>query len=347
MNAEDALPAVLAHYGMPLIDPVRLTGGLINSTWRLSGPEGPAFVLQRLHPSFPGEVNLNFACVTDYLAAHGLLVPRLIATRNGAWWVVQDGGIWRLMTFVDGISHATLPDIAHARTAGAMLGGFHAALREFAGPLPHLRPAVHEPARHRAFLLETLARHADHPLHAPVAGLAATILEVLAQEAPLPPTPARYLHGDPKLSNLLFGRDGSPRCLVDLDTLTCAALPFELGDALRSWCNRQAEDAASAEFDFDVFTAALGGYAEAAEGLLLQEEKAAVVSATVTIQLELAMRFAADALNESYFGWDPMRFASRGEHNLLRARNQLACAKLLNARRAEAEQTVARIFTHP
>jgi len=347
MSAEDALPAVLAHYGIPLLNPVRLTGGLINSTWRLSGPEGPAFVLQRLHPSFPGEVNLNFACVTDYLAARGHLVPRLIATRNGAWWVEHDGGVWRLMTFVDGVSHATLPDLAHARTGGAMLGGFHAALREFEGPLPYQRPAVHEPARHRAFLLETLARRSDHPLHATVTALAEAILSALAQEAALPAMPPRFLHGDPKLSNLLFGRDGSPRCLVDLDTLTSAALPFELGDALRSWCNRQAADAPSAEFDLEIFAAALEGYAEAAEGLLLPEEKAAVVSATVTIQLELAMRFAADALNESYFGWDPARFASRGEHNLLRARNQITCARLLSARRTEAEQTVTRIFTHP
>ena len=347
MNAEDALPAVLAHYGIPLLDPLRLTGGLINSTWRLSDPQGPAFVLQRLHPSFPGEVNLNFACVTEYLAALGHLVPRLIATRSAEWWVEHDGGIWRLMTFVDGISHATLPDLAHARTAGAMLGGFHAALREFEGPLPYQRPPVHEPARHRAFLLETLARQSDHRLHATVKALAEAVLSELAREAELPVTPSRHLHGDPKLSNLLFGRDGSPRCLVDLDTLTSAALPFELGDALRSWCNRQAEDAASAEFDLDIFAAALAGYAEAAEGFLLPEEKSAVVSATVTIQLELAMRFAADALNESYFGWDPARFASRGEHNLLRARNQLACARLLSTRRAEAEQTVTRIFQHP
>lgn len=344
MKAEDALPAVLAHYGIPLRDPVRLTGGLINVTWRLSDALGPAFVLQRLHPSFPGEVNLNFACVTDYLAARGHLVPRLIPTRSGRGWVEHEDGIWRLMTFIDGISHATLPDLAHARTAGAMLGGFHAALREFAGPLPHPRPPVHEPARHRAFLLETLGTQTAHPLHGTVMELAELILSALAREQELPATPPRYLHGDPKLSNLLFGRDGSARCMVDLDTLTCAALPFEIGDALRSWCNRQAEDAAEAEFDLELFAAALEGYAEAAEGLLLAEEASVLVEATMTIQLELAMRFAADALNERYFGWNPERFATRGEHNLLRARNQLACATLLQARRTEAVQIAKRIF---
>ncbi len=344
MKVEDALPAVLAHYGIPLVDPVRLTGGLINATWRLSDAQGPAFVLQRLHPSFPREVNLNFTCVTDYLAARGHLVPRLIPTREERGWVEHKGGIWRLMTFIDGISYATLPDLAHARTAGAMLGGFHAALRDFAGPLPHPRPAVHEPARHRAFLLETLSGQASHPLHGTVATLAEAILSALARETELPVTPPRYVHGDPKLSNFLFGRDGSARCLVDLDTLTCAALPFEIGDALRSWCNRQPEDAAEAEFDLDLFAAALEGYAEAALSLLLPMEASVIVEATVTIQLELAMRFAADALNERYFGWDPDHFASRGEHNLLRARNQLACATLLTAQRAEAMRITKRVF---
>jgi hypothetical protein len=42
------------------------------------------------------------------------------------------------------------------------------------------------------------------------------------------------------------------------------------------------------------------------------------------VALELCARFSADALRESYFGWDPTRYASRGEHNLARARGQWA-----------------------
>ena len=33
---------------------------------------------------------------------------------------------------------------------------------------------------------------------------------------------------------------------------------------------------------------------------------------------------AADAIFESYFGWDRARFPAAGEHNLLRARGQFA-----------------------
>jgi hypothetical protein len=52
----------------------------------------------------------------------------------------------------------------------------------------------------------------------------------------------------------------------------------------------------------------------------------------MTIMIELAARFCADALNESYFAWDPVRFPSRSEHNRVRAEGQLraweACRKM-------------------
>jgi hypothetical protein len=51
-----------------------------------------------------------------------------------------------------------------------------------------------------------------------------------------------------------------------------------------------------------------------------------------------------DALNESYFGWSPDKFASRSEHNLARARSQLSLAASVAAQRSALETVVARIF---
>ena len=73
-------------------------------------------------------------------------------------------------------------------------------------------------------------------------------------------------------------------------------------------------------------------------------ERAAVVPATAAVYLELAARFAADALNESYFGWAPARYATRGDHNLARARNQLAAAHDLLAQQATLEATAAHLL---
>jgi Ser/Thr protein kinase RdoA (MazF antagonist) len=322
----------------------RLHAGLINSTWRVDTAAGDRFILQRLHPSFPPEVNLNLECVTDWLASHECLTPRLQRTRDHALWHLSDGAVWRLMTFIDGTCFHALPSRAHATTAGRMLGDFHAALIDFNDPLPWQRPPVHEPARHRAFLLKTLEMHTGHPRFSEVAALATSLMEALDALPPVADSQPRLLHGDPKLSNLLFGPAAEARCLVDLDTLVHAGLPYEIGDALRSWCNPLAEDAPEGHFDFDFFEAALSGYAQASRGWLQTDEATQFVTATETIFIELAMRFAADTLNEAYFGWNPERFASRAEHNLLRARNQWTCARLLSAQRERAEAVVKSLF---
>src|SRR5690606_2262124 len=147
-----------------------------------------------------------------------------------------------------------------------------------------------------------------------------------------------------KLSNLVFTPAGEGLCLVDLDTVAVGPLAPELGDAFRSWCNPGGEDGERGRFSLPIFEAALAGYAAEASAFLTGEETASVVSATETIYLELAARFAADALHERYFGWDSARFASRGEHNLARATNQLEAVRSLAERRAEAEAIVARAF---
>ena len=94
-----------------------------------------------------------------------------------------------------------------------------------------------------------------------------------------------------------------------------------------------------------LFAAALEGYATHARAFITAEEQAAMVDGVLAIYLELAARFAADALNEAYFGWSPVRFASRGDHNLARARNQLAAARDLARQRAAAGALVAGQFS--
>ena len=58
-------------------------------------------------------------------------------------------------------------------------------------------------------------------------------------------------------------------------------------------------------------------------------------------------RFAADALDERYFGWDPARYARRGDHNLARAANQLAAARDLLRQSASLAREAARMLAAP
>jgi hypothetical protein len=121
-------------------------------------------------------------------------------------------------------------------------------------------------------------------------------------------------------------------------------LPLELGDAFRSWCNPRGEDDQSSAFSLELFRGAIEGYAAGAAGWITPAEYSAIVPATLTIYVELAARFCADALNESYFGWDAGRYPSRSVHNQLRAASQLAAARSLLDVRGAAEEVVRSVF---
>lgn len=344
---ESRARAALTHYGLGEARLCVLGGGLINISLRVDATDGRRCVLQQLHPVFDPAVNLNLDRVTRELARAGMPTPLLLRTLAGEPWVTIDGRHWRLLSFVDGGSVDAIAEPALAREAGRLLARFHRALAGLREPLPHQRPPVHEPPRHFAALREARARHAGH-VHAAAVGDLATEIDALYAGLPaLPQAPLRLVHGDPKISNLLFDAAGRGLCLVDLDTLARAPLCFELGDAFRSWCNPGPEDAVAPAFSASLFLAALEGYASAAEEFMTPAERASVVPATAAVYLELAARFAADALDERYFGWAPARYASRGEHNLARARNQLAAARDLLRQRGPLTREAARILTTP
>jgi Ser/Thr protein kinase RdoA (MazF antagonist) len=159
--------------------------------------------------------------------------------------------------------------------------------------------------------------------------------EILAQAAELPALgelPRRHTHGDLKISNVMFDvrTPGGPvraSCLIDLDTLGRQTLAYELGDALRSWCNPHGEDVTAPRFDRAIYEAALRGYEAAAPGLLTDAERAALLPGIETVCVELATRFCVDVFDDAYFGWDSSRYSSRRAHNLVRARGQLALAR--------------------
>jgi Ser/Thr protein kinase RdoA (MazF antagonist) len=334
-----AATAVLCHWArLGPGPPASLAGGLINLTLQVAGEGGEGYVLQRLHPIFRSELHEDIAAVTAHLAARDVPTPRLVPTDAGAL-CVEAGGVWRLTTRVPGITYARVPTPAIAAEAGALLGRFHHALRDLDHAFRFRRQA-HGLALHGEALRRALASHPDHRLHGEVAELAAELLARAAEVPPVDRLPPRITHGDPKITNVLFHPADRAHALVDLDTLGRLALPLELGDALRSWCNPEGEDGGQPALDLQLLAAALTGYGSTAGMDLTLQERSSVVDGLAYLTLELATRFAADALQERYFGWSPDRFPAAGEHHLHRARVQAALARSVADRRAAAEATV-------
>jgi Ser/Thr protein kinase RdoA (MazF antagonist) len=315
--------AVLAAWGWEDAEVTALSGGLINATYRIGDRIA---VLQRLHPVFGPAVNLDLEAVTAHLAAHGLVTPRLVRTRDGRAWVEDDGRPWRALTWVDGETVHRVPDPAWAEAAGELVGRFHRAVADLHHDYAFARTGVHDTAAHLARLADEARRHADD---AEGAALAHDILAAAARLPPLPALPRRHCHGDLKISNILFAQDPLRAvCLVDLDTLGLSTIAFELGDAMRSWCNPNGEDAGGVVFDRGIYDAAIRGLRATASDVISPVEYDAIALGRQTVCIELAARFCVDVFRDEYFGWDPARFPSRRAHNLVRARGQLALGLL-------------------
>ena len=111
---------------------------------------------------------------------------------------------------------------------------------------------------------------------------------------------------------------------------------FELGDAMRSWCNPAGEDATKAEFSLPIFAAAMAGYLPVAGALMSTGERGSIVAGLSTVCVELAARFCTDSIEDHYFGWDAARYPSRRAHNLVRSQGQLTLARSVRAAQDDA-----------
>ncbi len=342
MDANTIPGGVLEAYGFRAAELTPITVGLINRTYRVDTADGSRFILQRLHPIFEPEVNLDLEAVTAHLAVAGLATPRLVRTRDGAPWVADDGN-WRVISHLEGRTLTEVASASVAREAGALAGRFHRATDDLEHTFAFSRGNVHDTPRHLE-RLETAARAASaNGADSSSIALADAILAHARALEPLPPEPARIVHGDLKITNLLFETESDRGlALLDLDTLARGSLSVELGDALRSWCNPMGESSLEAHCDLGLAEAALEGF-RAAAGDRIAAGLEAVPLGLETIAIELAARFATDVFEDRYFGWDASRFRSRVEHNRARAASQLALARSVAEARPALEDVVRRL----
>ena len=295
-----------------------IEAGLINRTFWVRGTNGDVHaVLQELNTRiFKPAVHLDIKAVTEALAAHGMLTPRLVPTRQGELWHTDpNGGVWRRMTVVGSRTVHKVHDLHDARSAGELVARFHEAVRDLDWEFQSVRPDVHDTQRHMDALAAAVDSHPEHRLIEPVSRLCESLhlaWQVWTGPDQLPP---RIVHGDLKISNVRFD-EGDAVALIDLDTLARRTLDVEMGDAMRSWCNPLSEDSLDGHFDVDIFGAAMEGYAQGCRtGVgLSDDEWSSIVPCTQRIAMELSARFAKDALEECYFGWKT-EFGTRGDHN--------------------------------
>jgi len=335
----------LSGFGITHTEIRTLDIGLINSTYLVIDNDSK-YILQCVNSMFPDSVHQDIEAVTHHLHDKNISSPQLIHTVEDGLFLNRDGQTWRMYNYIDGISFNTVVDPTIAREAGTILAEFHRTLLDMDYEFCNVRPGVHDTQKHITALRSALDIHRDHVNYHEILPLSTEILDYATRLPILAVCPERKVHGDPKINNFLFDKKNQRGiCLVDFDTLGKMSLALELGDAFRSWCNPGGEDIDKTTFSLAAFENALQGYASISRDFILEEEWRSIADATHIIYLELSARFCADALNESFFSWDPNKFESHSLHNQIRARGQLNALKSLVAQSDDANKILNAIFT--
>jgi Ser/Thr protein kinase RdoA (MazF antagonist) len=286
--------------------------GLLHATHRVSTRHG-AFVLQRLAPATSDAAIDDARVVGEFLASRGFRVPVPRRAKDGGVLVRDGGERWRLYPLIAGEAFDVVADPAMAREAGRIVGEMHRHLRELDYEPQGSIPRFHD----TAFIVDELRSVAGRLPEAlrRIAGRIADELPALIVDERTAGEPVMVIHGDLKISNLLF-EEGRAVAVIDLDTLMRHFRLIDLGDAFRSWCATGPEDDPGLGFDADRFAAAVDGYARGWGGLV---DRRLCLRATRQLAWELAARFLTDVVRDDYFGFDPKKYASRREHNVARA----------------------------
>jgi Ser/Thr protein kinase RdoA (MazF antagonist) len=355
-----ALPAPVAS-----VEP--LGNGNVNATYlvELAGDEPQRYVLQKLNTQVfaqPQSLMANLTEVSAHVtrrlaqlpdapdAGRSWEMPAVMPAASGdQTWVETDDGFWRLISFIDDtFCLDTLTSVDQARELGYGLGRFHALISDLPPELlADTLPGFHvTPTYLQAYDgVLTGSDRANEPAIGDCLEFVAArrsfvaVLEDALAAGVLRPRP---IHGDPKVNNVLLDRSsGRAIALVDLDTVKPGLVHYDIGDCLRSGCNRLGEETKDLDqvgFDLDFCGAILAGYGAAARHVLSDADLDYLYDAIRLISFELGLRFLSD-----YLAGDVYFRVEHPQQNLRRAQVQFRLTEDIEAKEDAIRAIIERL----
>ena len=149
----------------------------------------------------------------------------------------------------------------------------------------------------------------------------------------------RVTHNDTKCNNVLFDKETKrPLAVIDLDTIMPGLIAYDFGDAIRAAASTALEDevdTSKVHIDLERFEAFTKGFVSQVSANLTEIEIETLALGAFTMTYEVGLRFLTD-----YFEGDVYFKTKYAEHNLVRARCQLALAKDMYAHLDEMKSIV-------
>lgn len=317
-------------------------GGLINTTFKIV-VGGEPFILQAMHRIYPREATQDVDAVTTYLIEKGQVSPRILRTKDDDIVVNKHGFIWRMMTYIDGISYDKVENPQMAGEAGRIAGLFHATLAGWNYPFKFVNNDWHNTWRYINRLRSIQPGYNGTEKWNNLSSLVEEIIAMYDGLLPLPLERSHVIHGDLKINNVRFKPNGEAICLLDLDGVQCGSILTEIGDAVRSWCNVESSISENSRLNIEFFEAMMGGYLPQVKGMIADNLLKNISHSAATIAYELAARFLEDAFRESYFKLDQVHFNDLYTQNVTSAKAQLALAKDILKNKSALDEIVQKI----
>ncbi|MCL1974507.1 MAG: aminoglycoside phosphotransferase family protein [Bacteroidetes bacterium] len=334
--------------------------GFINDTYIVNTQSALKYVLQRknhhIFQNIPGLVN-NICKVTDHIRNKATSAGRdperstirLYPAHDGKFYYVDDEeSYWVCMYYIPDtrcFDTASTPALAYA--GGVGIGFFQEQLADFTEELAEVLPGFHD-IRYR-FAQWDAALKSDRAGRKKELGREIEWVDqhrqemldfkMLLENKTIPP---RISHNDTKISNILFDRDGSVLCAIDLDTLMKSSVLYDFGDAIRSYTNTAAEDEAKTEkvsMEPTFFREYTRGYLSYAHRFLTDPEVQWLAFAPQYITYEQVLRFLMDYIDgDTYY---KIRYPT---HNLVRTHAQYALFQSMERAYPTMQATVSEIY---
>ena len=320
--------------------------GHINTTYKVDIQDSEdSYILQKINTSifknYDGMMNNIYKVTTflrDDILKNGGDIKREVMTiiptkDNGLYYLDEDKNCYRMYLF---IQNSKVYQLAESKeifeNSGRAFGKFMADLDSFdATELVEVIPDFHNtPKRYNNFLSAVKLNKANRlnsvNAEAKFFQDRKNFYPIITEALNCGKIPVRVTHNDTKLNNILLDADTEKAlCVIDLDTIMPGSSLYDFGDSVRFGCSTALEDEkdlTKVHFDIDLYNCYLRGYVDGAGDKITEDEVKMLHIGAMMMTLECGMRFLTDYLEgDTYFK------TAYAEHNLVRARTQIALVK--------------------
>lgn len=328
--------------------------GIVNQTYKanyvLANGNHKSYIIQSINTyafKQPELIMDNIDQITEHMRPKkvGQLALHFHHTADGKTYYVDDTGFWRLFNYIESDTYNVTANLEIVHNAGEAFGEFQMLLADYdASKLNETIPNFHDTRMRFQNLWNAVEADPcgrvvevqDELDWLRAAEDRACRLIDMHKSGLLP---LRVTHNDTKINNVLFSKNSTtPLVVIDLDTVMPGIVGNDFGDAIRFAANYVEEDCPNLEFvgvNLDVYSAFANGFLKQTANALTKEELKTLPLSCFSITVELATRFLAD-----YIAGDLYFHINYPEHNLVRARNQIALAKDMLVKMDQMERVV-------